>query len=72
MKKIIRFLAKISGVESDIRENLRHEIGSNLKWESYCFSKEDKTFQILTDFGNNIINGEAINGLDARKKHLGF
>ena len=68
MKKIIRFLARISGVEQDIK----YEIGNQLIFESFYFETENKTQQVVKSFGELLKEGFNPNGSHIRKKHFGF
>lgn len=42
MKKIIRILSKLSGVESDIKKDTLKEVGDRLTYDSTWFSSTDR------------------------------
>lgn len=71
MKKIIRFLARISGVEKDIEIEERKRIGNHIFNEGYTFSFQEKTMFTVQDFGRILNNGDMPNGLDIRKRIFG-
>jgi len=54
MKKIIKWLADVSGVTSDIESKAFEDIGHSIKWNSYWFSAHPKIMKVLYEYGNQL------------------
>ena len=71
MKKIIRYLAKVSGVEKDIRFEERHFIAIQLKDTSYWFSNHErygKLYPFISYLSSRLSYNFRIQGDSAREQ----
>lgn len=72
MKRLIRFIAKISGVEKDIRQEQRHLDAVQIKSASYWFTNSEKygvIYPFLTYMSGCLSYNFWINGDSMRKTY---